>query len=161
MINYIKMLRGDRLSSEESSIVVQIIMIWCRTVIYDGLWWCNFGVAISSVLGEIRADTQENVLKSPHHKNTDIGRGFSITNVEEVPSTWWRAVCCWDKHEGLCTLYNATKQLSPRTRTRFAGGNYLEHNISNGQLSDVTGSANVMGRYLANAIVSDISKWRK
>ena len=41
-------------------------------------------MAISSVLGEIRADTQENVLKSPHHKNTDIGRGFSITNVEEA-----------------------------------------------------------------------------
>ena len=37
----------------------------------------------------------------------------------------------------------------------------LEYNISNGQLSDVTGSAHVMGRYLANAIVSDKSKWRK
>ena len=33
----------------------------------------------------------------------------------------------------------------------------LEYNISNGQLSDVTGSADVMGRYLANAIVSDKS----
>ena len=35
---------------------------------------------------------------------------------------------------------------------------HLEYNISNGQLSDVTGSAHVMGRYLANAIVSDKSK---
>ena len=34
----------------------------------------------------------------------------------------------------------------------------VEYNISNGQLSDVTGSAHVMGRYLANAIVSDKSK---
>ena len=34
----------------------------------------------------------------------------------------------------------------------------LEYNISNGQLSDVTGSVHVMGRYLANAIVSDKSK---
>ena len=34
----------------------------------------------------------------------------------------------------------------------------IEYNISNGQLSDVTGSAHVMGRYLANAIVSDKSK---
>ena len=34
----------------------------------------------------------------------------------------------------------------------------LEYNTSNGQLSDVTGSAHVMGRYLANAIVSDKSK---
>ena len=31
----------------------------------------------------------------------------------------------------------------------------LGYNISNGQLSDVTGSAHVMDRYLANAIVSD------
>ena len=37
----------------------------------------------------------------------------------------------------------------------------VEYNISNGQLSDVTGSAHVMGRYLSNAIVSDKSKWRK
>ena len=37
----------------------------------------------------------------------------------------------------------------------------LEYNIGNGQLSDVTGSVHVMGRYLANAIVSDKSKWRK
>ena len=37
-------------------------------------------------------------------------------------------------------------------------GHLLEYNISNGQLSDVTGSAHVMGRYLANAIVSDKSK---
>ena len=35
---------------------------------------------------------------------------------------------------------------------------YPEYNISNGQLSDVTGSAHIMGRYLANAIVSDKSK---
>ena len=35
---------------------------------------------------------------------------------------------------------------------------YIEYNIGNGQLSDVTGSAHVMGRYLANAIVSDKSK---
>ena len=35
---------------------------------------------------------------------------------------------------------------------------YVEYNIGNGQLSDVTGSAHVMGRYLANAIVSDKSK---
>ena len=34
----------------------------------------------------------------------------------------------------------------------------LEYNISNGQLSDVTWSAHVMGRYLANAIISDKSK---
>ena len=34
----------------------------------------------------------------------------------------------------------------------------LEYNIGNGQLSDVTGSAHVMGRYLSNAIVSDKSK---
>ena len=34
----------------------------------------------------------------------------------------------------------------------------VEYNIGNGQLSDVTGSAHVMGRYLANAIVSDKSK---
>ena len=34
----------------------------------------------------------------------------------------------------------------------------LEFNIGNGQLSDVTWSAHVMGRYLANAIVSDKSK---
>ena len=34
----------------------------------------------------------------------------------------------------------------------------IEYNIGNGQLSDVTGSAHVMGRYLANAIVSDKSK---
>ena len=34
----------------------------------------------------------------------------------------------------------------------------IEYNISNGQLSDVTGSAHIMGRYLANAIVSDKSK---
>ena len=34
----------------------------------------------------------------------------------------------------------------------------LEYNIGNGQLSDVTWSAHVMGRYLANAIVSDKSK---
>ena len=34
----------------------------------------------------------------------------------------------------------------------------IEYIISNGQLSDVTGSAHVMGRYLANAIVSDKSK---
>ena len=33
----------------------------------------------------------------------------------------------------------------------------IEYNIGNGQLSDVTGSAHVMGRYLANAIVSDKS----
>ena len=37
----------------------------------------------------------------------------------------------------------------------------VEYNIGNGQLSDVTGSAHLMGRYLANAIVSDKSKWRK
>ena len=34
----------------------------------------------------------------------------------------------------------------------------LEYNIGNGQLSDVTWSAHVMGRYLANAIVSDKKK---
>ena len=34
----------------------------------------------------------------------------------------------------------------------------VEYNIGNGQLSDVTWSAHVMGRYLANAIVSDKSK---
>ena len=34
----------------------------------------------------------------------------------------------------------------------------IEYNIGNGQLSDVTGSVHVMGRYLANAIVSDKSK---
>ena len=34
----------------------------------------------------------------------------------------------------------------------------VEYNIGNGQLSDVTGSAHVMGRYLSNAIVSDKSK---
>ena len=31
----------------------------------------------------------------------------------------------------------------------------IEYNIGNGQLSDVTWSAHIMGRYLANAIVSD------
>ena len=35
---------------------------------------------------------------------------------------------------------------------------HVEYNIGNGQLSDVTGSAHIMGRYLANAIVSDKSK---
>ena len=34
----------------------------------------------------------------------------------------------------------------------------IEYNIGNGQISDVTWSAHVMGRYLANAIVSDKSK---
>ena len=34
----------------------------------------------------------------------------------------------------------------------------LEYSIGDGQLSDVTGSAHVMGMYLANAIVSDKSK---
>ena len=34
----------------------------------------------------------------------------------------------------------------------------VEYSIGNGQLFDVTGSAHVMGRYLANAIVSDNSK---
>ena len=34
----------------------------------------------------------------------------------------------------------------------------VEYNISNEQLSDVTGSAHIMGRYIANAIVSDKSK---
>ena len=34
----------------------------------------------------------------------------------------------------------------------------LEYSFGNGQLSDVTGSAHVMGRYLVNAIVSDKSK---
>ena len=31
----------------------------------------------------------------------------------------------------------------------------IEYNIGNGQLSDVTESAHVMGRYLAKAIISD------
>ena len=31
----------------------------------------------------------------------------------------------------------------------------IEYNIGNGQLSDVTWSAHIMGGYLANAIVSD------
>ena len=34
---------------------------------------------------------------------------------------------------------------------------HLEYSIGNGQLSDVTCSAHEMGRYLANAIVSDES----
>ena len=35
---------------------------------------------------------------------------------------------------------------------------YLEYSSGIGQLSDVNCSAHVMGRYLANAIVSDKSK---
>ena len=38
---------------------------------------------------------------------------------------------------------------------------YLEYSSGIGQLSDVNCSAHVMGRYLANAIVSDNSKRRK
>ena len=53
----------------------------------------------------------------------------------------------------------------PKVRKNFTNSTFtfktLEYNIGNGQLSDVTGSAHVMGRYLANAIVSDKSKWRK
>ena len=37
----------------------------------------------------------------------------------------------------------------------------LELSRGNGQVSDVTGSADVTGRYLAKAIISDKSKWRK
>ena len=51
----------------------------------------------------------------------------------------------------------------PEMEARFYGTvstkyKMLEYNIGNGQLSDVTWSAHVMGRYLANAIVSDKSK---
>ena len=48
-------------------------------------------------------------------------------------------------------------EMSPDIATRARARNTrfcscdLEYNISNGQLSDVTGSAHIMGRYLANA----------
>ena len=49
----------------------------------------------------------------------------------------------------MCAVYRNTEELSRIIQ--------LEYNIGNGQLSDVTGSAHIMGRYLANANVSDKS----
>ena len=58
----------------------------------------------------------------------------------------------------MCNIYAAA---GANYLAAFCAGfwvNKIEYNIGNGQISDVTGSAHVMGRYLANAIVSDKSK---
>ena len=49
-----------------------------------------------------------------------------------------------------CTTINLNIHLSIQ--------NQIEYSIGNGQLSDVTGSAVVTGKYLAKAIISDKSK---
>ena len=58
-----------------------------------------------------------------------------------------------------CQKPNTTKRISRLYSKDIIDIKYeIEYNIGNGQISDVTWSAHVMGRYLANAIVSDKSK---